>query len=533
VIASSNNLTGSASIRWRFISTVAGNLLRLGVGFAATLIVARALGPQEYGNLSFLLGSFAALATLVDCGTSKAFYTLISRNLRGPRFFQYFGIWTIAQFVFLLALIVLTPHSIRQKLWLGQPTDRLVLVFISSFALNQLWPQMGSVGEAVRDTLGVQLRNVGLAIGYFICALLAVVADVLTVETIAGINIALCLIFSLAYAYRLVRIVKPWSPRIERGTEIFGEFKEYCSPLVTYTWVAFFYTFADYWMLMKFGGAAEQGNYAIGARLATFSLVATTSMIQVLWKEVAAAQSMGDMDRVRNLYAAVARRLYLFTALVSCGLVPLSKEVVALTLGDAYASAWLPLSLMFLYPVQQCLGQMTGTMLFSLGKTRTKSNIGLLHMAVSMVVAYLLLAPSSNAVPGLGMSAVGLSVKMVTCAAVENLLLTYFVAKYVNSPWNWHQPFTIMATLTLVAIITKGAVALFLAAIGFSSPVSIVVVALPIYLALSAAMILKMPQLFALERTDPIDALAFASESVKTFWKVAPWPARVSPMRPK
>jgi O-antigen/teichoic acid export membrane protein len=533
VIEPSDSLTGRATIRSRFLTTVASNVVRLGIGFLATLIVARTLGAEEYGKLSFLLGSFVALSTLIDCGTSKAFYTLMSRSLRGPRFFQLFSVWTIGQFLFLLTLIVLMPDSIRQRLWLGTTTYRLVLVFASSFALNQLWPQMGSIGEAIRDTWGVQVRNIGLALGYFICVLLAVSTGVLTIETIAILNIALCATFSLGYAYRLITVLKPWTARIERSSEVFSEFKEYCSPLVTYTWVAFFYTFADYWMLMKFGGASEQGNYSVGARFATVSLLATTSIIQVLWKEVAAAQSAGDLDRVRDLYITVSRRLYLFTALISCGLVPLSKEIVALTLGNGYASAWLPLSLMLLYPIQQSLGQTTGTMLFSLGKTRTKSNIGLLHMTISMVAAYFLLAPSSNLVPGLGLSAVGLSVKMVACAAFENILLTYFVAKYLQSSWNWRLPFTIMAILTVVAIISKSGAVFFLATIGLDSPVTIVLMTLAIYVAASAGMLLKTPHLFGLDKGEIVAGAALAIESVKKFLRIAALPARVSPIRPK
>ena len=76
-----------SSIRVRYLTTLTTNLIRIAISFVTGLIIARALGPQDYGNFSFLLGSFTAFATLVDMGSSSAFFTFISLNLRGLKFF--------------------------------------------------------------------------------------------------------------------------------------------------------------------------------------------------------------------------------------------------------------------------------------------------------------------------------------------------------------------------------------------------------------------------------------------------------------
>jgi hypothetical protein len=124
-------------------------------------------------------------------------------------------------------------------------------------------------------------------------------------------------------------------------------------------------------------------------------------------------------------------------------------------LGSAYQSAWLALAIMFFYPIQQSLGQITGTMLYALGQTKTKSYIGLAFMAVSIPVAYVVLASSHSVIPGLQLGAVGLSVKMVLCALLEVNVMAYFVAKYIKALFDWRYQFLVIFLLLALSFFSK------------------------------------------------------------------------------
>ena len=114
-------------------------------------------------------------------------------------------------------------------------------------------------------------------------------------------------------------------------------------------------------------------------------------------------------------------------------MIPFSREILALLLGPAYQSAWLALSLMFLYPVHQSLGQITATMFFAMGKTKAQSVIGIFFMSISIPTAYFLLAPRSAIVPGFKLGAMGLALKMVGCQILGVNISAFFVAKYTKS----------------------------------------------------------------------------------------------------
>ena len=443
------------SIKVRFLTTFITNIVRIGISFIAGLVIARTLGPGEYGNFTFLLGSFLAFATLADMASSSAFYTFLSQRQRGRKFFLYYGGWVLFQLLILLLLVLFLPDSIRQKIWLGHPFGLVLLALLASFAMNQLWRLMAQIGESIRDTVGVQIRNLALAVAYLICIGILAGFHIISVKNLFILNVILYLLFSVLYARRIYQTGILSEEADENLKAILVEFKIFCLPLVIYTGVGFLYSFADYWLLQKFGGSVQQGYYAIGARFSALSLIATTSIVQVFWKEIAEANSLGNIERVRLLYQQVSRNLYFIGAVISCVMIPFSREILALLLGPSYQNAWLPLSLMFLYPIHQSMGQITGTVFYATGKTKAQSYIGIFFMAISIPTAYILLAPKLAIVPGFQLGAMGLAMKMVGCQIIGVNISAFFVSRYINAPFDWRHQINVLLLFLPIGFLSK------------------------------------------------------------------------------
>lgn len=443
------------SIKTRFFSTFITNILRVGISFITGLIIARTLGPSEYGNFNFLIGSFTSLATLVDMATSSAFYTFISQKQRGRKFFGYYAIWIFTQFIILLGITLFIPDTIKNKIWLGQPGGLVFLALLVNFSMNQIWQFAGQIGESIRDTVGVQVRNLCLAGAYLILVVVLFEFRFVSIGNLFIINVALYLTFSALYIRRIYRAGDITKESDENLKTVLGEFKRYCLPLVLYASIGFLYSFADYWLLQKFGGAEQQGYYAIGARFAGVSLIATTSILQIFWKEIAEAHSTGNAERVKMLYHRISRSLFYTVAVMSCFLISFSQEILALLLGLSYQAAWLPLSLMFLYPVHQSMGQITGTMFFATGRTKTQGYIGIFFMILSIFTAYFMLATKDLLVPGLALGATGLALKMVLCQLVAVNLTAFFVARHINMAFDWSHQVCVLVVLLPLGFLCK------------------------------------------------------------------------------
>jgi len=63
----------STSLKLRLLFSVVLNFLRALLTFATGVFIARALSPSPYGDMMFLIGSFVAIRSLLDLGSSNAF----------------------------------------------------------------------------------------------------------------------------------------------------------------------------------------------------------------------------------------------------------------------------------------------------------------------------------------------------------------------------------------------------------------------------------------------------------------------------
>jgi O-antigen/teichoic acid export membrane protein len=432
--------TKESTVKYRFIVTLVANILKVGLSFTAGIIIARSLGPAQYGNFNFLLGSFTAFIALINMASSSAFYTIISKEKQGVSFYLYYGTWLIIQLLVLVSIVLLLPDIIKDKLWLGHSRGLILWALIASFSMRKIWQFSSQIGESIRDTVRVQIRNLLLAIFYLIGILVLVAFHIMSLKLIFALNAILYFLFSILYTIRLINIGKYSDVERKSLKNVFKEFNEFCYPLIYFTIIGFFYTFVDYWLLQHFGGSIQQGFYAIGYRFSALVLIATTSILQVFWKEISEAYANKNIKRVQLLYYQVSRGLFFWGVIISSFVIPYSSKIIDLFLGSAYLDAWLPLSLMFFYPVHQSMGQITGTMLLAIGKTKAHSYIGIFFMLISILMAYIVLAPKSLIIPGFQLGATGMALKMLCCQIIGVNISAFFVARYIKISFDWtHQ----------------------------------------------------------------------------------------------
>ena len=504
----------SRSVKVRFLASLSANIIRMGLGFVTGLIVARGLGTANFGNYSFLLSSFNSITALLDMGTSSAFYTFLSQRKHSPKFYLYYLSWLTVQFVLILALIAfIFPQTLRDKIWLGLPKKMIILSFLASFMATKIWPTVMQAGETIRATVVVQLGNVLLAALYFCVVLALAVLHRFTIPNLFAALICINLLFSLILAKRLKNDL---IAEVEDGfSDIFGKFRSYCGPLAISGLVGFAYSFADVWLLQKFGGAVEQGLYYVGYRFGAVCLIATTSILRIFWKEIAEANESGDKERLYYLYVKTSRSLFFVSAFGACFLIPFSKEILTL-LGSEYEDGYICLAVMFIYPVYQSLGQINGSYFLATGRTGLHSKIGITMRIVSVPVTYLVLAPSSNMIPGLGLGSVGLALKMVILVVITVNIYHFFISKISNWRFSIFNQFIIIGLLLAVSFVIK----VFLtwvwrvSDIPFSGLLTMIF-CVPIYVLIAGVIICLFPGLGGLERRQIISFVRYLNQCLK------------------
>lgn len=434
-------MTNSSSVSKRFAISVGTNLLRALLGFLTGMLVARGLKPAGYGDLTFLLGSFVAIRSLLDMGTSNAFFTFISQRQRGRRFYLLYAAWLAFQFLLsVLMVAIILPDSLIARVWLGNAREIILVALVAAFMQQQVWLTISQLGESTRQTVKVQGMGLLVVTAHFIAVLVLMTCNWLSAVFIL---IAIICEYVIAVAITILLLKKDTSETDEKPSdssfkETISEYWIFCRPLILLSLFSFLYEFADRWLLQRFGGAAQQGYYQISAQFATVSLLATTSILNILWKEIAEANDRGNKERVAIIYSKVSRGLLMLGAVISCFLVPWSEQIVGTMLGSAYKDAWPVLAIMFMYPIHQSMGQVNCTMFMACGQTKAYMFVGIIGMVISMPVSYVLLAPSSIPyIGGMHLGALGMAIKMVGINVLSVNIQAWMIARYHGWCYEW------------------------------------------------------------------------------------------------
>ena len=395
----------------RVIISLGSNVITGLLSLITSVVLARALGPEEYGVFAFLLASFSALLLLLDMGTSKAFFTFLSRKNRSRRFIHFYLIWMVCQFIVAILLIqFFFPDNLILTIWEGESRHRVLIAFIAIFLQQQVWASVTHIGESQRFTARVQVLNILIAVIHLAIISVLFQLDAVTVDTVYYFIIAEILFASfMAYIVFPVRFIKESDPL----GPLLKEYWVYCLPLIPFVWGEMIKGFADTWLLQHYGGSVEQAYFAIAFQFSAVSMIATRSVLNILWKEVAELDELNDKDNILSMYERITRILVGLSAVISGFLIPFSAVIVQMTLGDEYVAGAFSFALMLLYPIHQSIGQVNGVMFMALGLTRQYFLVSILILVVSLLSSYFLLAPSDALIPGLGLGSVGMVLKRI------------------------------------------------------------------------------------------------------------------------
>jgi O-antigen/teichoic acid export membrane protein len=488
----------TTSPRSRFLFTVGVNLLRSAISFITGMLVARWLGPDRYGSMAFLLGTFAGVRALLDMGSASAFFTFLSQRPRSVRFVRGYLLWLGAQCVVsMLCIALLMPTAWVQSVWHGESRVLVLLAFAATFMQGSVWPVVQQAGESQRRTQLAQAVGVAIVVLHLIAMGLCAWLGLLGLPAIFA---ALALEYCIGGLFVMQRL--QFAPAVageESGRQVLARFRGYCLPLVPFAVVSFMNEFVDRWLLQQYGGRVQQAFYAVGSQLASIALIATASILSIFWKEIAEANHRQDHGRTAALYRRVSRLMFFAGAAAAGFAIPWSSDVIRLVLGPAYVGGATTLAIMLLYPIHQSMGQIGATMMYATERVRAHAALGIASMVSGMIMTYVVLAPSTNRVPGLGLASVGLAIKMITVQAVSVNVLAFVIARVNHWRFDWaHQPASIAVCLVL-GWLTHGVVNVAMPATNVPAPARLAVAAVVFSLAVCGA-VLAAPWLVGFSR---------------------------------
>ena len=345
------------------------------------------MGLRILEDSFFLFFSFISIRTLIDFSSSNAFFTFISKTNQTKHFINTYLGWVFLTFTITgIFLFYIIPSKLLEYVWLGEKLDILLVAFFASFTFQQFWPIAYKMAEASKQTLKLHIISIVTNVLHLLIIIFLWITE----------NNSLKLIFTIICIEWLIAGIVASRLYIHRDTSIssnasirniFLKYYKFCVPLAPYTIIGFFYSIGDKWMLQNWFGSIEQSYFGIGLRFSGIALLATSALLAIFWKEVAVLHEKGDFNLLEELFNKTTFGLYIFTSIIVALILPWSSSIVEIFLGDEYSDGILTITILLIYPVHQCIGQITGSFLYAIEYTKLQSLIGCIFMITSLFLA--------------------------------------------------------------------------------------------------------------------------------------------------
>ncbi|RRJ30340.1 flippase [Halocatena pleomorpha] len=349
-----------------------GVVLELGISFLAKLLIARVLGPVNYGVVSLGVTTMVVVSTLVLLGL----HTGVGRYL--PRFegtadrrgvvvsaFQTAVPLAVAAggLVYVFAPVIATAGfsdpavtPVLRVFGLVIPLAAVMKLAIgTSRGLQQVFPK-------------VSIRNIVLPVVRFtaVIVVLWLGFDALGVAWAYAIAYTGAMGVGLYFLWRDTDLFAWGSP----ATPVRRELLAFSAPLVISTAMTFVFSDIDTFMLGYFSSTGDVGIYNTVYPLAHLLAVPMSSFGFIVMPVVSKLHERGEHGTVRQLYQTTSKWIFLASFPVFAVIVLFPTHAISLTFGPAYADGSLALVVLAGAFFTHAIAGPNFDLLTSIGRTR-------------------------------------------------------------------------------------------------------------------------------------------------------------------
>ena len=403
------------SLQKRYFYKLSTNIFSLPIGFLMMVIIPRGLGVVKYGNFNFLTNFFTQLIGFFNLNTSLGFYTKLSKNPKNSSLVSFYLVFcALTSFLMFLFVLLIIFFNGYKKIWIDQKIQFIWMGFFWAVLL-----QLNQTINQILDAHGLTVKSEKAIIKQKIIGL------VLLGFLFFLNKINLYTFFTYHFLMFFIIYFLWWQVLKQNNVNLFSlktlnkkkikryilEFYKYSHPLFIYSLFALFAGIADRWFLQFFSGSTEQGYYSFGLKVSAVIFLLSKSMTPLFMREFSIALDKKDNLRIRNLFQKLIPQFYFISCFISIYFYVNSDIFSVLFAGYEFKGASSSIAIMAFYPIHQSLGQLSGSIYYASGRTKTYSKIGILGMITGLSLSFILIGPEKFG--ALDLAAIGLALKMV------------------------------------------------------------------------------------------------------------------------
>lgn len=412
----------------RYKIKLLSNIVNSIFNFIVIAIVPKELGPIGYGQFIYLQQVFNQFTSLLDSGTSTAFFTKLSGNQNRKELISFYFIYSMILLCILYLFVITINLTQTENIFF--PEINIIDIYAGCFYGFMLWFIVFFTNISDAYALTVQSELIKIAhkiISVTILFLLISYYDLSAYSYLIYNNISL-IVFTILITLILYRkdifIGTLIKLRMNLKSLII-EFFTYSSPLLIFNIFSIIFSLFDIWLLQTVSGSKEMGFYGIAYSIAAICFIFTSSMTPVLTREFSKLYAEENFNEIKKMFGKYIPMMYFIAAYFSIFVAFNSENLLSIFTNDNFKDAFLVVCCMAFYPIHQTYGQLSGSVFYVSGQTKLVKNIGI----VSIIIGFIL---SVALIYFMNLGAFGLALKMVIVQIIAVNIQLYFNSKFLK-----------------------------------------------------------------------------------------------------
>ncbi len=429
-----NRLVGGEGLRSELIRNGAGSLILKAASvlltFLTTVVMARALGADNYGVYSYVYALVSLLSIPAEFGLPNLLVRETAKALARQEWGKIKGIWNWAgRVTAILTVTIVLGAGVAFLIW-GNHFSRVQLVTMTwGLALVPLIALGALRGAALRGLHKVmlgQLPEQAFLPGFYILLILGTIfifqEKKLSPDRAMGLQVAAAALAFIIGAWLLWRATPG---EVHRAKPIFEGRLWLAStlPLAFIGGMQLINRRTSILILGLFENSAQVGVFRVADQVSLLVSLGLQAINIVVAPQFARLYAVGDKERLQRLAAASARVVLLLTLAATAVFLFAGKPLLRMIFGAEFIGAFWPLSIL---SIGQLINSVTGSVGVLLNMTGHEQETakGMTISAISNVVLNLVL------IPPFGVS--GAALASAITMTIWNILLWFAVRRRLN-----------------------------------------------------------------------------------------------------
>ena len=414
----------------RYLVKIVSSVLIALLNVIVQLLLPRVFTIEEYGYYSYNLNVFSSVVAVFNLSTSNALISKFSKKNDEDGYVHfYLRFFAIISLLLNIGIILLFPTSFIHASFTGQ-TIFVILLGLNASIVRKLLTDMVSVFDAMAlsrlPALWQIIQKIIITIcvvgGYYFSILNIYVFYIFQITTIGGISLFLIVQFFCIHKNKYKVSLR------KQNVEYISEFFVFCRPLVFATIFDQISILAKNWALMHWSGISSSALFGAAWQLNIIISYIFSPYAELMKREFAVIHR--DTDELNHRIIQSLKIMAWLISFFCIFIVINANDVLMFLFGQKYSNAVLITQVIMIYTIYQAWGQILGSFMLALEKTRASSIISMLANCLSVLLIYFLQCPNFIWKNGLGVNGMAFSYAIVNYFSVS--LLLFYVTKIMK-----------------------------------------------------------------------------------------------------